>query len=99
MGLTGKVQLEQELSNQGAKVIIECCDVSSLVDVENFAKKAMSEFPPIKGIIHGPMVLRDRNLHHMTLDDFRVAISPKYHGSRNLIDVFRSTRLDWSAPM
>ncbi|KAH7132181.1 polyketide synthase [Dendryphion nanum] len=95
LDLNERLELERNLSNESAKVRIVCCDVSNRPDVQRFSTELISSDLPIGGIIHGPMVLRDKNLQEMTIDDFQAAINPKYHGSRNLVEAFQAVELDF----
>jgi NAD(P)-dependent dehydrogenase (short-subunit alcohol dehydrogenase family) len=50
--------LIDELSVNGTHVIVKPCDVSSRQSVENLIKEEMKDLPPIRGVVHGAMVLR-----------------------------------------
>ncbi|KAL2166565.1 hypothetical protein VTG60DRAFT_2512 [Thermothelomyces hinnuleus] len=88
----GKVEsLQEELSASGNNTDVTAigCDISNMEEL----KKALDEHararrPPIKGIIHGGMELRDSVLEHMTLDDHSGALAPKVQGSWNLHQYF-----------
>ncbi|KAK4244100.1 polyketide synthase [Corynascus novoguineensis] len=89
---SGKVEsLREELSASGHNVDVTAigCDISNMAEL----KKALDEHararrPPIKGIIHGGMELRDAVLEHMTLEDHKGALAPKVQGSWNLHQYF-----------
>jgi NAD(P)-dependent dehydrogenase (short-subunit alcohol dehydrogenase family) len=54
-----KVQaLIDTLAPLGVRIIVKACDVSSRESVEALVKKGMKDLPPIRGVIHGAMVLR-----------------------------------------
>lgn len=55
----GKVgQLIEELAGQGAEVVLTACDIANPEQVDAVVKGAAKTLPPIRGIIHGAMVLR-----------------------------------------
>lgn len=56
---TGKVkELIEEVAEVGAKVIIQRCDVANPAEVEELVNFGLERMPPIRGLIHGAMVLR-----------------------------------------
>ncbi|KAL2193905.1 polyketide synthase [Corynascus similis CBS 632.67] len=89
---SGKVEsLREDLSVSGHNVDVTAigCDISNMTEL----KKALDEHararkPPIKGIIHGGMELRDAVLEHMTLEEHKGALAPKVQGSWNLHQYF-----------
>lgn len=50
--------LIDELSVNGTRVTVKPCDVSSKQSVENLIKEEMKDLPPVRGVVHGAMVLR-----------------------------------------
>ncbi|KAF2180972.1 putative polyketide synthase [Zopfia rhizophila CBS 207.26] len=87
--------IEQELASANTQIRVVCCDVSNLEKVRELASIIKDQLPPLKGIIHGPMVLRDQTLDQMTLEDFQATILPKYDGTRNVIQAFDTDDLDF----
>jgi hybrid polyketide synthase/nonribosomal peptide synthetase ACE1 len=51
--------------------------------------------PPIAGVANGAMILRDKILEDMTIEEMHTVINPKVLGSMNLHNIFRTTRLDF----
>ncbi|KAF2262952.1 putative polyketide synthase [Lojkania enalia] len=88
-------KLENQLSTENTTVRIVSCDASKLEEVNSLADQLSTGFRPVKGIFQASMVLQDRNLNEMTLDDFHVSIAPKYIGTQNLIRAFESIELDF----
>ncbi|GKZ27179.1 type I Iterative Polyketide synthase (PKS) [Aspergillus brasiliensis] len=74
----------QALENQGARVTAYACDVSCAAEVESAAEQIRKNFPPVKGVIQGAMVLMDAIYQNMTHEQFMGAIKPKVQGSWNL---------------
>ncbi|KAH6857080.1 hypothetical protein B0I37DRAFT_301053 [Chaetomium sp. MPI-CAGE-AT-0009] len=88
----GKVDsLREELGATGHNVEVTAigCDISNMGELKRaLDEHARARRPPIKGIIHGGMELRDSVLEHMTLDDHNAALAPKVQGSWNLHQYF-----------
>lgn len=61
----GKEQIDA-LNEAGANVVVRSCDVTNRIDVERLVSTGLGNMPPIRGIIHGAMVLhvRMRQLLH-----------------------------------
>lgn len=56
--VTGKVkELTDDMSKLGASIIVKKCDVVSRADVDNLIA-SLVDLPPIRGIVHGTMVLK-----------------------------------------
>lgn len=73
------------LTKQGAitaKAV--ACDISNREELERALSTDLHDFPPIKGVIHGAMVLRDSLFENMSHEDFQAALRPKIQGSWNL---------------
>jgi NAD(P)-dependent dehydrogenase (short-subunit alcohol dehydrogenase family) len=45
------------LNNSGANVVVRRCDVADRADVEDLISAGLVDMPPVRGIIHGAMVL------------------------------------------
>ncbi|KAL2128609.1 hypothetical protein VTI74DRAFT_8937 [Chaetomium olivicolor] len=85
--------LREELSASGHNVGITTasCDISNMEELRNaLDEHARASLPPIRGIIHGGMELKDSVLEHMTLHDHNAALAPKVQGSWNLHQYFAS---------
>lgn len=50
----------RELELLGTQVIVKACDVGSMESVTGLVKEQLKGLPPVRGIIHGAMVLRVR---------------------------------------
>lgn len=55
----GIPELVEELQIAGVKVFVGRCDVADLPQVESLIRSCQETMPPIRGVIHGAMVLRD----------------------------------------
>lgn len=47
----------EALQNTGAQIVIRRCDVANRLDVEELMSIGLQGMPPVRGIIHGAMVL------------------------------------------
>lgn len=55
---TGKVKdLIDELATVGANITVRRCDVASKESVDNLIQNELIGLPPVRGIVHGAMVL------------------------------------------
>lgn len=55
---SGKVkELIDEASEAGATVVVRRCDVADPTDVEGLINQGLVGLPPVKGVVHGAMVL------------------------------------------
>ncbi|EAA29886.2 hypothetical protein GE21DRAFT_5309 [Neurospora crassa] len=86
-------QLQTELNHvsKGVKVTAISCDISNMAVLTKALDCVERGVPPIRGIIHGGMELRDSVLEHMKLEDHKAALAPKLNGSWNLHQYFSST--------
>ena len=50
--------LVEEIAKMGASLAVKSCDVTSATDMERLIKDCESTMPPIRGVIHGAMVLK-----------------------------------------
>ncbi|KAI9711036.1 MAG: polyketide synthase [Bogoriella megaspora] len=84
-----KESMEQDLRGDTESVVkIVTCDVSKQDIVKNVAAEMRKFLPPVKGILHGGMVLSDRTVSQITQTDFDIALQPKYQGTKYLYDTF-----------
>ncbi|KAF7595519.1 hypothetical protein BBP40_005855 [Aspergillus hancockii] len=72
------------LRKQGAKVAAYPCDVSSEADMRAALDRCEKEFPPVRGVIQGAMVLKDAIFQNMSHEQYMAAVGPKVQGSWNL---------------
>jgi NAD(P)-dependent dehydrogenase (short-subunit alcohol dehydrogenase family) len=50
--------LVDDLAPHGTQVVVKACDVSSKNDVEHLVNEQIKDLPPVRGVVHGAMVLR-----------------------------------------
>ncbi|KAJ5356473.1 Acyl transferase/acyl hydrolase/lysophospholipase [Penicillium concentricum] len=91
-----KVQaLIDTLAPLGVRIVVKACDVSCQESVETLVKEQMKALPPIRGIIHGSMVLHDMLFENMSLEDFTAVACNKVEGAWNLHNALISSPLDF----
>jgi NAD(P)-dependent dehydrogenase (short-subunit alcohol dehydrogenase family) len=60
--LKGKAKDQVDAWNEaGANVVVRNCDVADRADVDGLIQTGLLDMPPVRGIIHGAMVLHVRN--------------------------------------
>ncbi|KAJ5628253.1 type I iterative polyketide synthase [Penicillium lividum] len=91
-----KVQaLIDELAIEGTLLTVKACDVIDKQSVSTFIIKDMKDLPPVRGVVHGAMVLRDMLFENMTLDDFNSVAASKVEGAWNFHTILSETPLDF----
>ncbi|KGO61703.1 Acyl transferase/acyl hydrolase/lysophospholipase [Penicillium expansum] len=83
------------LAPLGVRMVVKACDVSSQESVEALVNEDMKDLPPIRGIIHGSMVLRDMLFENMSLEDFTAVARNKVEGAWNLHNTLINSPLDF----
>ena len=59
--VTGRVkELVDELGAVGAKIVVRRCNVVNKTEVDELIHSGLCDLPPIRGVVHGTMVLRVR---------------------------------------
>ncbi|PKY01155.1 polyketide synthase [Aspergillus campestris IBT 28561] len=72
------------LKEKGIRVIVRACDVSDSDQVSKIMRDLKDTAPPIRGLIHAAMVVKDSHIEKMTLDDYLTVLRPKTIGTWNL---------------
>ncbi|KAK4508479.1 hypothetical protein PRZ48_002218 [Zasmidium cellare] len=76
-----------------AKVLIRKCDVSLPADLRSALDEAAAQsMPPVRGVIHGAMVLRDSLFESYKPEDWKSVMQPKVAGVVNLHNAFPGAR-------
>ncbi|KAK3300886.1 reducing type I polyketide synthase, partial [Chaetomium fimeti] len=85
--------LQAELARQGATVAARNCDASDLASLRAALAdcSANNNMPPVRGVIHGGMVLDDSILERMTATQWRAALRPKVAATQNILTLFPPT--------
>ncbi|KAH8881784.1 polyketide synthase [Thozetella sp. PMI_491] len=89
-------ELTAELKEStGTSVVVKACDVANKNSVAQLIDFCSKELPPIAGVIHSGMVLRDVLFEKMTFEDYEAVISSKVAGTWNIHNALLSTPLDF----
>jgi NAD(P)-dependent dehydrogenase (short-subunit alcohol dehydrogenase family) len=86
--LKGKAKDQIDALNAaGAAIVARRCDVADRSDVEQLIATGLNDFPPVRGLVHGAMVLHDVLFEKMTHHQYKTVIESKVKGARNFYDV------------
>ncbi len=73
-----------ELQAKGARVKAVRADVTRREDIARVLKQTETDLPPLRGILHGAMVLDDDWITQLTPERFNKVLDPKMAGAWNL---------------
>jgi 1-acyl-sn-glycerol-3-phosphate acyltransferase len=76
--------LFDRLSESPARVVVSRGDVGNHADVDRTLAEIRATMPPLRGVVHGAMVLEDVPLVQMDADRLRAVLDPKIGGAWNL---------------
>ncbi|KAI3390259.1 hypothetical protein diail_10799, partial [Diaporthe ilicicola] len=82
-------------ARKGVKVVVLPCDVTDEAALGAAHARISSTLPPIAGVIHGAMVLRDTSILKMTLGQLTDVLRPKVQGGLHLDRLFAASDLDF----
>ncbi|KAL4803093.1 hypothetical protein BDV18DRAFT_163154 [Aspergillus unguis] len=88
-------ELVSELQPLGCRVKLISCDASVSAHLATALESCSTDFPPIRGVIQGAMVLQDSIFERMTFDDYQAALNPKVKVSWNLHNQLSASELDF----
>ncbi|KAK4145652.1 uncharacterized protein C8A04DRAFT_10509 [Dichotomopilus funicola] len=94
--VTGRVKdLVEELGAVGANIIVRPCNVVNKADVNDLINVGLVGLPPVRGVVHGTMVLRDVLFEKMTWEDYNQVIEGKVQGGWNFHHALEACSLDF----
>jgi acyl transferase domain-containing protein/ubiquinone/menaquinone biosynthesis C-methylase UbiE len=85
----------RRMREAGAEVVVAQADVTEPADVARVLGEIDRAMPPLKGVLHAAMVLRDRLLVDLDHQRMREVWSPKVDGAWNLHTQTRDRDLDF----
>lgn len=88
-------RLSQECSQLGATIHIKSCNVVKEASVIAVVDECAKTLPPIQGVIHAAMVLRDVLFEKMTFDDYNQVVEAKLSGTWNFHHALAGQKLDF----
>ena len=93
---TGAVkELIDELAPTGVEVIVRKCDVVDKASVDDLITNGLQGLPPVRGVVHGTMVLADVLFEQMTYDDYNKVVEGKVKGGWNFHHALSGAPLDF----
>ncbi|KAH8732058.1 hypothetical protein GQ44DRAFT_603510 [Phaeosphaeriaceae sp. PMI808] len=82
--LRGKAKEQVDrLNENGASIVVRSCDVANRDSVDKLVSDGLTDLPPVRGIIHGAMVLHDVLFEKMTHHQYVSVIESKVQGAWN----------------
>ncbi|RDA85026.1 hypothetical protein CP532_4573 [Ophiocordyceps camponoti-leonardi (nom. inval.)] len=88
-------QLSEECRELGATITVKPCNVANEGSVRQVVEECTRSLPPIRGVIHAAMVLRDMLFEKMSFDDFNQVMEAKVAGTWNFHRALGSHQLDF----
>ena len=88
-------ELVEELKTRDVNVAVKKCDITSAEQVQRTIDECKLTMPPIKGVIHGAMALRDALFDKISFEDWTMNIAPRVCGTWNLHNCLLSTPLEF----
>ena len=88
--------LKEELTNLGAQAMLQDCDASDFTSLQTVLVDCNKTMPPVRGIIHGGMVLNSALLEDMTSTQWADTLRVKVTATQHLHSMFPNpTDLDF----
>lgn len=87
--------LREESAGSGALVHVKPCDVGDREGVSTLIDELNKTLPPIKGVIHAAMVLKDVLFEKMRFEDYESVVRSKVAGAWNFHHALEGVRLDF----
>ncbi|KAJ4296761.1 hypothetical protein N0V90_006809 [Kalmusia sp. IMI 367209] len=88
-------RIETVFRDLGTNVQLVSSDITNLLDLRERLSDVIRSLPPVRGVIQSAMVLRDRVISKMTLQDFIEGTAPKVAGTQNLLNILDEQPLDF----
>ncbi|PTB44904.1 hypothetical protein M441DRAFT_53996 [Trichoderma asperellum CBS 433.97] len=88
-------KLVKESRKLGASIYVLPCDVADEQKVKELVDELQDDLPPIRGIIHAAMVLRDVLFEKMTFEDYEAVVRSKVSGAWNFHNALIKTPLQF----
>jgi acyl transferase domain-containing protein/NADPH:quinone reductase-like Zn-dependent oxidoreductase/acyl carrier protein len=88
-------ELAEECQQLGASVHVKRCDAANKGDVHNLLADLAQTLPPVRGVIHAAMVLKDVLFEKMTFSEYDAVVRPKVRGAWNFHTALINEPLDF----
>ncbi|KAE8385188.1 ketoacyl-synt-domain-containing protein [Aspergillus alliaceus] len=87
--------LIEELAQMGVQLFSRSCDIGDRSQLQVILADCAKHLPPIHGIIHAGLTLKNTTFENMTFEDFQQVLQPKVAGTYNLHEYFQGQPLDF----
>ncbi|MEO8181733.1 MAG: SDR family NAD(P)-dependent oxidoreductase [Deltaproteobacteria bacterium] len=84
-----------KLEQGGCRVHVESMDIADPDVAIESMRRALRELPPLRGVVHSAMVLKDGTLAELTAQDFKDVMRPKVLGAWHLHELTKGLELDF----
>ncbi|MGZ5829725.1 MAG: SDR family NAD(P)-dependent oxidoreductase [Xanthobacteraceae bacterium] len=84
-----------EILNYGATVHLRACDIGDVRATKGLLAEIRRDLPPLRGVVHGAMVLDDVDILGLDLARLDRVLRPKAMGAWNLSVLTEGDGLDW----
>ncbi|KAL8734235.1 MAG: hypothetical protein Q9181_003294 [Wetmoreana brouardii] len=94
----GSAHAEALINEYGAtdvNVSVMQCDVGDEDQVRKVMERCSQSMPPIRGVIHGAMVLHDKLFEQINIDEYETIMRPKVQGAWNLHKSLQKINVDF----
>ncbi|KAL8831917.1 MAG: hypothetical protein Q9191_000596 [Dirinaria sp. TL-2023a] len=95
MNQRGITELIDEAKAFDANVVVKACDIADNCQVQRLVEECQLNLPPIRGVIHGAMALRDALFDTISYEDWTLNIMPRVNGAWNLHNNLSASPLDF----
>ena len=88
-------QLVKSLEERGVKVVVEKVDLSKSDEVHAMVQRIQAQLPPLRGIMHGAVVLDDGLILHLNEERIERVCAPKMNAAWYLHEATLEIELDF----
>ena len=88
-------QAAMVMQSQGVQVLVDAVDVTDAAQFQHLLQRLATTMPPLRGVIHGAMVLDDGLLAGLTAARLHQVMAPKVLGALHVHAATRETPLDF----
>ncbi|KAH8744734.1 KR domain-containing protein, partial [Diaporthe sp. PMI_573] len=93
--ITDLNELIEDSKVAGASIYVTQCDVADEAHLKALVAGWHKRLPPIRGVIHAAMILRDVLFERMTYEDYQTVVRSKISGAWNFHNALLDTPLDF----
>ncbi len=90
-----KISKILEIKDRGSEVCLYSCDVADFKELSTTLDDIENRLGPVCGVIHTAGIPGEGFIHSKKREEFKKVISPKIHGTVNLVNLFVDKAPDW----